>query len=618
MITLVKKIINLKRIYKQLLVYLFDVNLFLLSLFIAIAIRYDLYDLKLFFNIESIILGLIIFTLSFLIFGLYRTIFRFSNINIVKIIFFSIILYFICFFLINYYYLGIPKSLIVIQSIVFFIFISIFRLYIPNFIFLINIKKIIPFAIIYGAGDNGSNILNNLKNYNIRYFIDDDESVVGKNISNKKIYSFNKIFSYEKDKITHVFISFKIKNFDHKKLILKKFHNYNIVVRFMPEFDKSHEPFLFSDKLIDINFDDLIKHNKFYEVNYSSIDFEDSIVLVTGGGGSIGSELCKQLIELKINSLVIADNSEYNLYNIDKTLNKNNHKIKIFSYLISIDDYSSLENLYKKYKFNYVFHAAAYKHVPLIENNILASIKNNIFGSYNVAYLSIKYKVNNLTLISTDKAVNPTNVMGATKRISEKIFYTLARLTNDTNITIVRFGNVINSNGSVVPLFNNQIRNREPVTVTHPEVTRYLMTIPDAVKLILETSIISKANKSGLIYLLDMGKPIKILELAKKMISLYGLTEGSNTQPGQIEIKFIGLRPGEKLHEELYLSNEIYKTKNEKIFLVDENKEKFEQLDEKLNTLQTIIDENDISSAIKFLEDNVEGYSRSNLKFPKH
>ena len=307
----------------------------------------------------------------------------------------------------------------------------------------------------------------------------------------------------------------------------------------MPEFDNSHEPFLFSEKLIDINFDDLIKHNKFYEVNYSSIDFENSSVLVTGGGGSIGSELCKQLIELKISNLVIAENSEYNLYNIDNILKKINHKTKIFSHLISIDDYSSLNNLFKKYKLNYVFHAAAFKHVPLIENNILASLKNNIFGSYNVASLSIKYKVNNLTLVSTDKAVNPTNVMGATKRISEKIFSSLAKSTKDTNITIVRFGNVINSNGSVVPLFNNQIRNREPITVTHPEVTRYLMTIPDAVKLILETSIISKANKSGLIYLLDMGKPIKILELAKKMINLYGLTEGSSSQPGQIEIKFM-------------------------------------------------------------------------------
>ena len=610
MLHLIKKIINLERIYKQLLVYLIDVSLFFLSLIIAIAIRFDLYDFELFFNIESIIVGIIIFTLSFLIFGLYRTIFRFSNINIVKIIFYSIILYSIFFFLTNYYHLGIPKSLIVIQPIVFFIFISVFRLYIPNIISLINNKKIIPFAVIYGAGDNGSNILNNLKTYNIRYFIDDNESVVGKNISNKKIYSFNKISSYENDKITHVFISFKIKNFDHKKIILEKFHNYNIVVRFMPEFDNSHEPFLFSDKLLDINFDDLIKHNKFYEVNYSSIDFENSNVLVTGGGGSIGSELCKQLMELKIDNLVIVENSEYNLYNIDNTLKKINHKTKIFSYLVSICDYSSLENLYKKYKFNYVFHAAAYKHVPLIENNIMASLKNNIFGSYNVAFLSIKYKVNNLTLVSTDKAVNPTNVMGATKRISEKIFSTLARSTKDTGITIVRFGNVINSNGSVVPLFNYQIRNREPITVTHPEVTRYLMTIPDAVKLILETSIISKANKSGLIYLLDMGKPIKILELAKKMISLYGLTEGSNTQPGQIEIKFIGLRPGEKLHEELYLSNEIHKTKNAKIFLVDEDKEKFEKLDDKLNSLKTIIDENNLNFAIKFLEENVEGYKR--------
>lgn len=611
MIKIINKIVNLNRFNKQILVYILDIFIYLFSIIISILIRFDFYKFNQFFNFESYILGLFLFTLFFLVFGLYRTIFRFSNLNIIRIIFLAILSYALLNFIINIYYFRIPISITVIQPIIFFLLVSIFRLFIPLLVNLINKKIKIPNAVIYGAGSNGSYLFNNLQLFNIKYFIDDDKDLIGKKISTKKIYTFDQINSYKKDKITHVFISFKIKNLEQKKQILEKFNEFDIVVRFVPEIENFTDTFFITDSLSEINFDDLLKKNKFYKVNYSSQNFLNSNVLVTGGGGSIGSELCVQLLELKVKKLVIVDNSEFNLYNINNTLNQIDKSVKVFPFLVSIQNQKELEVIFQKYDFDYVFHTAAYKHVPLIENNIISSVRNNIIGSKNVAMLSNKYNVSNLTLVSTDKAVKPTNIMGATKRISEKIFSSLANKQSEMNISIVRFGNVINSNGSVVPLFNKQIKNNGPVTVTHPDVTRYLMTIPDAVKLILEVSIISKEYKSGLTYLLDMGKPIKILDLAKKMINLYGLREGMNVNQGEIEIKFIGLRPGEKLYEELYLSDDIKNTKNDKIFLVDEDKNEFNS-DLKITELEEFIKENNEKKIINFLINNVEGFSKFN------
>ncbi len=608
----IKKILNLDRIFKQVLVYLIDITLFVFSSIIAIILRFDIYMMIKFLDFTYFFFGIVLFTILFLSIGLYRTIFRFSNLNILKIIFLAILIHGLLLFFINMFYLKLPQSIFIIQPIIFFIFVSVFRLYIPILISFISKKITVPSAVIYGAGINGNNLFNNLKNFSIKYFIDDNPSMIGKNISNKKIYAFKKITNYKEDNVTHVFVSFKIRSFEQKRLILDKFKDLDIVIRFIPEYESLAQPLVLFDKLLEINFEDLINKHSLQNMNYSSKNFDGLNILVTGGGGSIGSELCKQLSEFKVKNLVIIDNSEYNLYNINSILSNKNEKINIHPLLISVDNYEALELLYKKFDFDYVFHAAAYKHVPLIEKNIISSLRNNIIGSYNLAILSKKYNVKNLLLVSTDKAVNPTNIMGATKRISEKIFSSLADEIKDMNISIVRFGNVINSNGSVVPLFNKQIRNRGPVTVTHPEVTRYLMTIPDAVKLILETSIISKKYKSGLIYMLDMGKSIRIVDLAKKMINMYGFKVGKNINAGEIEIKYIGLREGEKLHEELYLTDKIKKTYNDKIFLVDEVNENFEFIENNINELKNLIQKNDSDSIINFLIDNVEGYKKIN------
>jgi FlaA1/EpsC-like NDP-sugar epimerase len=298
-------------------------------------------------------------------------------------------------------------------------------------------------------------------------------------------------------------------------------------------------------------------------------------ILISGGGGSIGRELCKQVAELNPESIIILDNCEYNLYDIDYELReKYPEGITIKSIIGDVKDTESIRKIFLENKIDVIFHAAAYKHVPLMESNIKEAIKNNIFGTYNIASLASEFGVKNFVLISTDKAVNPTSIMGATKRIAEMAIHLFE---GNTRFVTVRFGNVLGSKGSVIPLFEKQIRSGGPVTITHPEITRYFMTIPEAVQLVIQAGTIGN-NKEILV--LDMGQPHKVVDIAKELIRLYGLEPDKD-----IQIKFIGLRPGEKLYEELLTIQEgLSKTKNERIFI-----SKKENINE--NKLQIFLDE---------------------------
>lgn len=287
---------------------------------------------------------------------------------------------------------------------------------------------------------------------------------------------------------------------------------------------------------------------------------EDKVVLVTGGGGSIGSELCRQIVQYRPKKLLILDIYENNAYEIQMELERHYPDMSISTLIGSIRDYDRMEAVFKKYRPNIVYHAAAHKHVPLMEKSPNEAIKNNCLGTLNVAKLADKYKVDNFVLISTDKAVRPTNIMGATKRICEMIVQTYARKSEHTRYAAVRFGNVLGSNGSVIPLFLKQIAEGGPVTVTHKEITRFFMTIPEAVSLVLQASLFAKG---GEIFVLDMGKPVRIYELAENLIRLKGL------KPHQdIKIEIVGLRPGEKLYEEILMDEEgLDKTDNKMIYI---------------------------------------------------
>lgn len=283
------------------------------------------------------------------------------------------------------------------------------------------------------------------------------------------------------------------------------------------------------------------------------------VVFVTGGGGSIGSEICRQIARYQPKKLVIIDNYENNAYEIQMELKRTHPELDLKVLIVSVQNHLRIHNIFEDYKPDIVFHAAAHKHVPLMEDSPHDAIKNNVFGTFNIAKEAGMSGVKRMVLISTDKAVRPTNIMGASKRICEMVIQYMNSLY-DTEYVAVRFGNVLGSNGSVVPLFKKQIANGGPVTVTHPEIIRYFMTIPEAVSLVLEAGAYAEG---GEIFILDMGEPVKILDLAKNMIRLSGLTPGED-----IEIQFTGLRPGEKLYEELLIDEENKKeTKNKRIFI---------------------------------------------------
>ena len=302
-------------------------------------------------------------------------------------------------------------------------------------------------------------------------------------------------------------------------------------------------------KVRQLSYEDFLGRN---EVVVDSLEIAgnitDKVILVTGGGGSIGSELCRQIAKCSPKELLIFDIYENNAYDIEQELIRNYPNLNLKTIIGSVRDYDRLEVVFKEYKPNLVFHAAAHKHVPLMEVSPNEAIKNNCLGTLNTAKLADIYKAEKFVLISTDKAVRPTNVMGATKRICEMIIQTMSKESKNTDYVAVRFGNVLGSNGSVIPLFLKQIENGGPVTVTHKEITRFFMTIPEAVSLVLQASVYAKG---GEIFVLDMGKPVKIYDLAKKLIRYKGLEPGVD-----IEIKITGLRPGEKLYEEILMDEE--------------------------------------------------------------
>ena len=310
----------------------------------------------------------------------------------------------------------------------------------------------------------------------------------------------------------------------------------------------------------------------------------NKVVLVTGGGGSIGSELCRQIMQFNPERLVIVDIYENNLYDIEQELKFNYPNNRISAIVASVRDKDRLNEIFEEFKPYLVFHAAAHKHVPLMETSPLEAIKNNVFGTYNVVNCADEYGVKRFVLISTDKAVNPTNIMGATKRLCEMIVQAKNKVSN-TEYVAVRFGNVLGSNGSVVPLFKKQIAHGGPVTVTHKDITRFFMTIPEAVSLVLQAM---SGAKGGEIFVLDMGEPVKIYDMANKLIKLSGLEPGVDVQ-----IKITGLRPGEKLYEEILMEEEgLTETKHDKIHIAKPSNVDIKMIIEKLNKLRKLVETN--------------------------
>ncbi len=450
----------------------------------------------------------------------------------------------------------------------------------------INKKNIL----IIGAGEATKILLNTLKGslndtYNVVGLIDDNANKIDYAISGKKIlgtrYDIPRIC--KENNVDAIF--FAISNISNKerRKILEICQETGCKVRILPGTKELIRNKPIMENFRNIEIEDLLGRDtiKLDNKNIGEL-IKNKVVLVTGGGGSIGAELCRQIIQYNPDRLVMIDIYENNLYDIEQELKFNYPEIKIDAIVASIRDKQRLNEIFEQYKPYLVFHAAAHKHVPLMETSPLEAIKNNVFGTYNVVNCADQFNVKRFILISTDKAVNPTNVMGATKRLCEMIVQAKNKVSQ-TEYAAVRFGNVLGSNGSVVPLFKKQIANGGPVTVTHKDITRFFMTIPEAVSLVLQAM---SGAKGGEIFVLDMGEPVKIYDMAVKLIKLSGLEPNVD-----IQIKVTGLRPGEKLYEELLMAEEgLEQTKHDKIYIAAPMDIDITMINQKLNELSELLE----------------------------
>ena len=468
--------------------------------------------------------------------------------------------------------------------------------------------------VIYGAGATGNELFQSImldRSKKLIAFFDDSKNLKDQQINNIPILgSFNNLKNL-KNEHPNLEVLLAIPNIqtERRREIISRLEKIKVAVRTVPSF---HELISDQKKMTDIqnlSIDDILPRARVAQDVLENAS--EKTLLVTGAGGSIGSEIVRQLLGNKPKSIILFDVSEYNLFNVERECNaiklSKNIQTNIIPVLGDIRDKKNLNFLFKKFTINCIYHAAAYKHVPLVEdvNNISKACENNIIGTFNLAKASVENKAESFVMISTDKAVRPSNIMGASKRMAEMIIQSLNSENSLTKFCMVRFGNVINSSGSVIPLFLDQIALGGPVTVTNKEVTRYFMTIPEASNLVLQAA---QMADGGEVFILDMGSQLKIYDLAEKLIHLSGRNIASEPGGDGIEIVEIGLRPGEKMYEELLITGDQLATKNPKIFKSMESFPKLEEIELLIEQIKEAISNNEYENLINLFKNHVEGY----------
>lgn len=450
-------------------------------------------------------------------------------------------------------------------------------------------------VIIYGAGSSGMQLvaaLNNGDQYLPVAFVDDNESLIGNTVHGIRVYNPSAIYELiENFSVRQILLAIPSATHAERKQILNCLERYPIHVRTVPDLFDMVSGKVRVDEIRDIDIEDLLGRDIVPpDPQLLSACIRDSNVLITGAGGSIGSELCRQIIKLKPSQMILYDNSEYGLYMIESELREaqrqmdQGHSIKIVALLGSVRNQVQVENALRKFSVRTVYHAAAYKQVPMVEKNIIEGVQNNIFGTLVLAKAAARFEVENFVFISTDKAVRPANVMGATKRFAEQILQSLSANGSQTKFSMVRFGNVLGSSGSVVPLFRKQIAQGGPITVTHSEVTRYFMTVQEAAQLVIQAGSMASG---GDVFVLDMHEPVRIVDLARKMIHLMGyVIRDERTPNGEIAIEYTGLRPGEKLYEELLIGEQVTGTDHPKIMRAEEDFLPWQEIEKLLQRLE--------------------------------
>jgi len=483
------------------------------------------------------------------------------------------------------------------------------RLTVRSFVMRLNshLKKRV---IIYGAGQAGRQLAHAIKlghEYQLAAFVDDHKDLHGSRIDNTTVYSPTELESLiPKYSVERILLAVPSATRQRRNEIIASLEHYPVKIKSIADISDIISGKAQVDDIYDIDIEDILgrepvepDHQLFTEHN------EGKVVLVTGAGGSIGSELCRQLIKSAPKQLILLDVSEFALYEISQELNRviliEELSIDLVSTVGSVQNRLYLNSIFKHYNVDTVYHAAAYKHVPIVEHNIAQGFLNNVIGTWNIATASEQFNVEKFVLISTDKAVRPTNFMGASKRMAELVIQAMSQNNAEFHCAIVRFGNVLGSSGSVVPLFREQIKSGGPITVTHRDVIRYFMTIPEAAQLVIQAGAM---GKKASVFVLDMGEPVKISDLAERMIKLSGLTIRNEANPnGDIAIEYTGLRQGEKLYEELLIGEDTTGTKHPRILAAKEKFHSWEFMKEALFRLQSYIDLNDIQSIFELVEE---------------
>ncbi|WP_123054317.1 nucleoside-diphosphate sugar epimerase/dehydratase [Clostridium sp. JN-1] len=606
---------------KKLIIY--DIVFLVITLYFAFALRFDFNIPKEYMVILKLsIIPVVVIELIFNnFFKLYNSIWKYASIEELMSIVYSVTLSNIVFIIYSYFvnykflenkYYRFPFTVHII-----FWTLSVLALGGIRFTYRIvedsknekTVKGEDKKVLIIGAGDASALIIKEIKRhsnlkYNIVGMIDDDGSKKGKLINGIEVLGGRECIRKvcQEKKVEEIILSIPSADLQAKREIINICKSTNCKVKTLPGLYQLIDGKVNISKLREVNIDDLLGRDE-VKLNDENINeyIKDKVILVTGGGGSIGSELCRQIARFNPSKLLILDIYENNVYDVQMELNYNYPELYKEIIIASIRDERRLSDIFNHYKPDVVFHAAAHKHVPLMEENPAEAIKNNIIGTYNVLKCCDKFKVKKFVQISTDKAVNPTNIMGATKRFCEIMVQAFDGVSQ-TEYVAVRFGNVLGSNGSVIPLFKKQIAHGGPVTVTHPEINRFFMTIPEAAQLVIQAGAIAKG---GEIFVLDMGKPVKIVDLARDLITLSGYKPEVD-----IKIEYTGLRPGEKLYEEL-LMNEVAltSTEHDKIFVEKPNHVDMKFVEESIEQFRNAayMDKEDI---FKLIAEKVPTYER--------
>lgn len=617
-------ILAMPRPAKRVVVLSVDAALCVLTVWLAFYLRLgewvrlagDSYWQPLWAVVVSLAVALPIFVVN----GFYRAIFRYSGLSALMTVMKAIAVYALLFASVftAFGVDGVPRTVGLIQPMLLLLTVGASRM-LARFwlggLYRNQLKMVaLPRVLIYGAGNAGRQLAGAMANsHEMRVvgFLDDDDRLHGHVLNGLSIYSPADLPGLVNSlQVSTVLLAIPSVSRHRRNEMIAQMLRAHVQVRTLPAVSELAQGMVSTSDLRELDIDDLLGREP-VSPNHILLgkNISDKVVLVTGAGGSIGGELCRQILAVAPTTLVLVEQSEFALYEIHQELAErtDNDRTLLVPVLASVRDAQRLRDIMSDWRPDTVYHAAAYKHVPLVEHNPIEGIRNNTLGTLTAARIAAEEGVTDFVLISTDKAVRPTNIMGASKRLAEMALQALADTPSKTRFSMVRFGNVLGSSGSVVPKFRRQIRDGGPITVTHPDMTRYFMTIPEAAQLVIQAGAMAKG---GDVFVLDMGDPVKIFDLATRMIELSGLCVRSENNPdGDIEIEITGLRPGEKLFEELLIGNNPRPTSHPRIMKAHEEFLAWPVLQDKLQQLEALLDRRDVEGTKELLIELVAGYS---------